>query len=229
MESQINRILNKLEKLRQVDSERILFGADTHKYLLKPTLTNQQVKEFELENKVELPMEYVLFLTKIGDGGAGPFYGVNTLEGSRIVYYADSKESNPIYFNLSKPFPHTDEWNVAEELEDYYDKIEDAFNQGNEELEQKLLDEKLELISGEEHDYGRLYISDFGCGIVISLIVSGAETGNMWTDNRTHDAGLYPADELGNKDRITFLNWYELWLDNSIDEIKTINNGINEF
>ena len=50
--------------------------------------------------------------------------------------------------------------------------------------------------------------------------MNGQEKGNMWTDDRTNDAGLYPTIELGNKGKITFLDWYELWLDNSLEEIQ---------
>jgi hypothetical protein len=101
-----------------------------------------------------------------------------------------------------------------------YDKMESASEAGDIELEEKLFDEKWELISGEEHDYGRLNVTDYGYGIVISLIVNGEESGNMWTDNRTHDGGIYPSTELGNTDKVSFLNWYELWLDDSIQKIR---------
>jgi hypothetical protein len=47
----------------------------------------------------------------------------------------------------------------------------------------------------------------------------------MWTDDRGSDNGIYPSHELGNKSKVTFLNWYELWLDQSLDEIKS--KGIN--
>ncbi|WP_286375979.1 hypothetical protein [Acinetobacter sp. R933-2] len=40
----------------------------------------------------------------------------------------------------------------------------------------------------------------------------------MWTDDRANDGGIYPSQELGNRERITFLNWYERWLDQSLHE-----------
>jgi hypothetical protein len=97
-------------------------------------------------------------------------------------------------------------------------KIEAAFEAGDEELEEQLFNQKWELIGGEEHDYGRLYTADFGCGVMISLVVNGSEKGYMWTDDRTNDAGLYPSTELGNKEKLTFLDWYELWLEQSLEK-----------
>ncbi|KFF02807.1 SMI1/KNR4 family protein [Chryseobacterium luteum] len=221
MIEQLDRIKNKLEQLKRFDKDLKLFGADTHEYLLNPILTSEQVTQFETDHKIDLPKDYVSFLTTIGNGGAGPFYGVNTLGDSRIIYFDNKEKGNHQYFDLSKAFPHIESWNVENELQELYEKIEKANEAGNEELEEELFKQKWEIIGGEEHDFGRLNTTDYGCGVTISLIVNGQEKGNMWTDDRTNDAGLYPTIELGNKGRITFLNWYELWLDNSLKEIQS--------
>jgi hypothetical protein len=221
MNEQISRIKSKLKQLQHLDSGLNLFGADTHKYLLNPVLTINEVKKFEADNKVELPIDYVEYLTTIGNGGAGPFYGVHTLEQSRINFLDHTEKLDHKYFDLSKPFPHNESWNVEAELEELYEKIEEASESGNTVLEEELFESKWELIGADEHDFGRLYTTDFGCGVQISLIVNGTEKGNMWTDDRTNDAGLYPTTELGNTERITFLDWYELWLDQSLDKIQS--------
>lgn len=213
---QIERIKNKIDLLRVNDSKRKVFGAETHKYLFNPVLKLEKIRKFEIEYAVKLPIEYVIFLTKIGNGGAGPFYGIKTLNESRFAFFDNSRKANHQYFDLSKAFPHTEKWNVETELEELYQKIEEASEAGNDELEEQLSEQKWELIGGAEHDYGRLNITDYGCGIKISLIVNGHEKGNMWIDDRTHDGGIYPTTELGNKGKIGFLDWYELWLDNSL-------------
>jgi hypothetical protein len=109
MNEQLKRIKDKLKELQQLDFGFKLFGADTHKYILNPALTIEEVKKFEADNKVELPVEY---LTTIGNGGAGPFYGVHTLEESSINFFDNTEKLNHKYFDLSKPFPHTESWNV---------------------------------------------------------------------------------------------------------------------
>lgn len=222
MHKQINRIKHKLEQLKNLDVDFKLFGANKHKYLLNPVLTIAQLKQFEKTNKVELPKEYVLFLTMIGDGGAGPFYGVHDLQYSRIDFFDNTEKANHQYFDLSKPFPHTENWNVEEALEELYDQIEKANEAGDDVLEESLFEKKWVLIGEAHHDYGRLNTTHFGCGVQISLIVNGQEKGNMWTDDRANDSGIYPTIELGNKDKITFLDWYELWLDNSLLEIQNL-------
>ena len=197
MKAQLARIQHKLQLLRSLDPDLKLFGAETHKYQLHPTLTTAQVAQFEEAHQVSLPEDYVAFLLHLGDGGAGPFYGMHRLEESRINFWDNSGKGNHTYFNLSKPFPHRQSWNAEAALEALYAEIEVAYEAGNTELETALLEKKWILIGGEEHDFGRLNIADFGCGVWLSLIVSGAESGNMWTDDRTNDAGLYPTTEGG--------------------------------
>lgn len=218
MEEQIERIKDKLSQLKEMDSEFKQFGAGNHKYNLNPPLTLDEIKQFEAEYQISLPEEYIAFLTIIGDGGAGPFYGVNTLVDSRIMYFDNSEKAQHSYFELSKPFPYTKSWNVEKELAALDEQIDQAYEDGNEVLEEQLLAEKSALTDLPQNDYGRLNISDYGCGITISLIIKGKEKGNMWTDDRVNDGGIYPSIALGNTGKISLLNWYELWLDNTIKE-----------
>lgn len=218
MNEQIERIKRKLKHLKDIDPEFEQFGAEHHKYKLNPPLNAEQVTEFESANQIRLPEEYVMFLTTLGDGGAGPFYGVNTLKDSLIMYFDHSEKAQHSYFDLSRPFPYTERWQVDEEIAALYEKIEIAAENGDEDLEEELLEEKLALIDLPENDYGRLNTSDYGCGITISLIVNGQEKGNMWTDDRVNDGGIYPSIELNNTEKLSFLDWYELWLDNSIKD-----------
>ena len=118
-------------------------------------MTSDQIARFERDYKVDLPKEYVAFLTTIGNGGAGPFYGINTLENSRINIFDNTEDANHQYFDLSKAFPHTESWNVETQLQELYEKIEQANEAGDEELEEELFEQKWEIINGEEHDFGR--------------------------------------------------------------------------
>lgn len=77
-----------METLQERDRTYRVFGSGGewggHYYRFGPTLTNRQLVDFERRHGVELPRDYRLFLSLIGDGGAGPFYGVVSLaEASR--------------------------------------------------------------------------------------------------------------------------------------------------
>lgn len=217
---QIKRIKDKISQLEDLDQDLEVFGADTHEYTLNPVLGEKEVSKFEQEHKVTLPKDYVAFITQIGNGGVGPFYGLQTLAEASINEEEMLVMGNSTSALLQKPFPHTTTWNPLEQLGALDDKIADAYDKGDEELEEELYEERLEIIGGEEHDYGRLNLCDYGCGITLFLVVTGEQKGIMWTDDRMNDGGLYPSIELENTASLSFLDWYELWLDNSIAEFE---------
>ena len=53
-----------------------VFGADFHGFRMSPTLSNDEVIAFEGKHSIQLPKDFREFITLIGNGGAGPFYGV---------------------------------------------------------------------------------------------------------------------------------------------------------
>ena len=68
---------------------------------------------------------------------------------------------------------------------------------------------------------GTIAISNYGCGIKILLVVNGIENGNIWVDDRMNGTGISPFDYFGNTAKITFLDWYEIWLEQSLEKVKT--------
>jgi len=88
---------------------------------------------------------------------------------------------------LRTPFPYTDAYHPFED--------EDEEDEG----------ERSDLYPTA----GTLVLCHEGCGILHLLVVAGPSRGQMWVDNRCNDQGLYP---LG----VTFLDWYERWLDNTL-------------
>lgn len=55
------------------------------------------------------------------------------------------------------------------------------------------------------------------------LVVNGEEKGNMWIDKTEMDGGLEPVKSADGKARVTFLEWFEEWLDESIRSLKPEN------
>lgn len=205
MNEQLIRIQSKIEQLRQLDKNLTLFGSNRHKYNLNPKLSEDTLLNFEKTHNITLPEDYKEFLTKIGNGGVGPAYGLEIFENG-LFDDLDYKRPNSL-LNPSKPFPHTKPWN-----EEFVSTVNEEDNE--EEYERQYFEFNKNLMNGV------LAISNFGCGISLNLVVNGEEYGNIWTDDRGNDGGIYPSNELGNKGRIKFLNWYELWLNNSLNEIK---------
>jgi hypothetical protein len=215
MENQIERIKNKLANLKQLDSDKMLFGASTHKYLLNSTLADNEIHDFELRHTIQLPQDYILFLTKIGNGGAGPFYGLEPLKNGLFndLDYPDTED----LLNPSKPFPYIEPWNITftHTIAEHGDQEE--FDKEFEEFSNQYFDSNI--------INGALNICNFGCAVTILLVVNGPERGFIWTDDRASDKGIYPYKKNGKSNKISFLDWYECWLDDSISEIKNLNNG----
>jgi hypothetical protein len=207
--TQINRIKEKLNLLKKRDTALSIFGASKHKYLLNRPLSPGKIKSFEINNGIKLPAEYAQFLTQIGNGGAGPFYGLEPLENS-LFQDLDYKRPDSL-LNPSRPFLHTDAWNMNFEATVDEDENEEAYNRQFEAFQEKYFD--------PQYMNGAIGICNFGCAVSLNLIVNGNEYGNIWTDDRSSDYGIHPSKELGNDDRITFLNWYETWLDNSLSQL----------
>ncbi|MCO6459496.1 MAG: SMI1/KNR4 family protein [Pirellulaceae bacterium] len=74
----------KLARARAIDRHCLLFGAAQHRYLLNPPLSEADVHRFEQQHGVQLPQQYREFVLTVGDGGAGPGYGLSRLSGCWI-------------------------------------------------------------------------------------------------------------------------------------------------
>lgn len=55
------------------------FGAESHGWKVRKRLSAGKLAAFEAEHGVTLPADYRRFLVEIGNGGAGPYYGVPKL------------------------------------------------------------------------------------------------------------------------------------------------------
>ena len=68
-----------IAKLTKLDCRRVAFGAGRYNYRFPAPLSIAQVEAFERRYAVVLPLAYRRFLTELGNGGPGPYYGVTPL------------------------------------------------------------------------------------------------------------------------------------------------------
>ena len=209
MKEQIERIKTKIDRLKQLDKNFEVFGSEKHKYLFNSTKSEKELINFEKSNNVKLPIEYKEFLMKIGNGGAGPYYGLEPIENGLFadLDYKDKSDLN----DLSKPFPHTEHWNLD-------------FGEVSDENEDEYFEQKDKEYYQNKWANGLLRVSNFGCGVSMNLVVNGKEYGNLWVDDRCNEQGIYPNPYIENRARITFLDWYENWIDSELKEKTTGNN-----
>ena len=156
-----------------------------------------------------ITFEYKEFISKIGNGGCGPAYGLYPLSSWNVELDINEPDF------LSTDFPYTESWKATKTFEeegDYFDTPE------FQEWEREIFSNK--------HITGSLRICHYGCAIYYLLIVSGKEAGNIWVDDRASDNGIYPATSKSSKEKQTFFQWYDEWLNESIDQL--INQHISE-
>jgi hypothetical protein len=205
MYEQIVRIKQKLSLLRSRDKGFEIFGASTHRYELKSILTEEKLTVFEEKYNIKLPPDYRHFLLHVGNGGAGPYYGLVSLEDG-LYHDLDYRDKDRLV-DPSKPFLFEEAWNMdlgdMEEDEDGYAKKEEEYYD-------------------EKWANGLLRLSNFGCGVSMNLVVNGGQCGIVWVDDRCNDGGIYPDHYFENTERIGFLTWYELWLDQSLNKIGVV-------
>jgi hypothetical protein len=96
-------VVSRLHYLRSADPGLTRFGSAAHRYLLNPPLAEHAVTAFEARHDVSLPDGYRAFLVQVGDGGAGPFYGVFRLDRSDPAA-RDREDLLPGF--LAAAFPH---------------------------------------------------------------------------------------------------------------------------
>src|SRR5918911_3219076 len=93
------RIVDGLRFLRKADRKLTVFGANSHKYKLRPCLDESKIVEFERHYSLSLPEDYRNFLMHVGNGGAGPYCGIHRLDQLHVTYAG-----------FFKPFPFRHQW-----------------------------------------------------------------------------------------------------------------------
>ncbi|MEH1899912.1 MAG: SMI1/KNR4 family protein [Nostoc sp.] len=220
----MNKVLQLKKKLTQLailDATFEVFGSETHQYQFKPCLSDKDIQVFESRYNITLASEYRNFLLEVGNGGAGPGYGLSGLSGVENEDIIPEKLYQENYEILSKPFLLTEAWNDL----DLIVKNNTGFiANGDAYFDDKFIQ-------------GSLTITNYGCGIYAMLVITGEQSGKIWIDDRTNDNGIYPAsltfchafhdinpdDFYPDRDEeqpLSFYDWYEDWLNRSLEQIR---------
>ncbi len=208
-------VLQKLAELDRRDGRRRIFGASHHQYRLNPPLSLVVIEAFERRHGVSLPEGYRLFLTRIGNGGAGPYYGV-------LPFGKDDDdrdwEDGGLVGDPSKPFQHTTAWNLPDT---FWDGQPDWGADAPVEEQDRLMeawDQELEARYWNPTIIdGAIPICHIGCALRQWLVIHGEQGGFVWDDFRADYRGLAPVHDV-HGEPVTFDTWYSGWLDESLRE-----------
>lgn len=202
-------IKGKLLELKEKDKGMTVFGSGDdmffhypgHHYELNPVLTEDQIVAVEMKLGIQLPQEYREFLKVVGDGGAGPEWGL---------------------FALGKSYPNDD---FLKEYPNFCSMVcsyGDAYANG---IKEHHLDKgEADYMEPVEPFGGYIKLSDYGHGMCAYMVVGGdQQIGKIWFLNEEGEAGprIAPATQNipGRDWQVSFLDWYENWLDDSLDSV----------
>lgn len=208
-------ILDKLRELDRRDSAREYFGAKVHQYKLRPVAIERDITELESKHGLRVPSEYREFVIEVGNGGAGPKYGLYPLG-----YEHDLRSLAPWDLeglgDLSRPFPHEEAWNLPSEFwAQQPDPPEDMPAEEEDKLMEQWDAKIIEQYWLPSLVDGAIPISDLGCALSHILVVTGQGAGTVWEDLRADYEGIRPLfDSDGSP--LTFGRWYMSWLDQGL-------------
>ena len=161
---QIEGIQTKLDQLRRLDPQgSILFGAAGNQYKLKHLAREELLQQFEEKFQLTLPKGYREFLLHVGNGGAGPYYGLYQLEVTRFKWQKPQPGKVSVArFSSASEYSARRWGKTAEGAEiEEVSAADAAFYAG---LQQKALK-----------------ICTPGCQMETLLVVEGPKRGQMWT------------------------------------------------
>jgi hypothetical protein len=183
------------------------FGSEEHGFRMNPVLSATEVAAFERDHKILLPSEYRQFIIELGNGGAGPFYGVFPLGVMDDNFDQRSWQENDGFVGmLSTPFPFKEEWN------DLTGRPDEELATENPAEYDKQIEKFYEKYWSSVLVNGAVPISHEGCALRIWLVVTGEQAGKLWKDGRSESSGLKPV-RLADGSAATFSEWYQEWLD----------------
>lgn len=200
----IGLIRKKLARMAELDTGSVV--KEIHGYQLNPPLTEDALVEVEAANGFTVPEQYRRFLLNAGNGGAGPYGGILSLEESlgRWKYTLKTDELKPVLSGECPleadvkardvlPFDvDNHEALIDDEASGYYQKLQDAMVQTARRLQR-----------------GTLAICDYGGGDSFFLVLKGPRIGEVWGDNMDNYGGLFSLE-------VDFDRWYENWLNRTV-------------
>ena len=201
----------RFERLRTAAPE--VFGANGHQFALNAPLVETQVLTFERQHAIRLPPEYRRFLIELGNGGAGPYYGVHPL-GTFDGVSDDVRPWDDFVGSLAEPFAFREPWN------DLVDCPDHALADTDEEEYERRMNAFESRYWHPSVMNGAFPVCHKGCALRIWLVVSGGEAGNVWCDDRADYGGIAPVLTHGGG-RATFGAWYIEWLDEALRAIRS--------
>lgn len=196
-------ICSQLALMSERDPDRQEFGAEDHQYKLNAPVDPVTLARAEELIGGRLPEDYREFLL-LGNGGAGPYYGVLPLEES--LARIEEMYGDLTSLGQDSPLSETvDFGKLCNSPPDWRDHLARA---AADPAYAACYDEQQIVYLSEPWCNGKLPIVDYGCGDYFFLIVRGPMRGTVWYDSLASTSGLFDM-------HTAFMPFYKRWLDDT--------------
>ncbi len=196
-------ILTTLEKARALPGTADWFGVAKHEFKLRPPVPESELVAFESRHGVVLPEDYRQFLLLAGDGGAGPYYGIEPL--AEWDYWCEQESEEPGFLASPSPIEDNDSlkqaWAAVRERDGRMRSGVIKPGAGPSDAWEQYFPDLWDWARGSMH------VCDHGCTYSSRLIISGPARGRIVNVDAQ---GWYPPYFVRD---LNFVDWYERWLD----------------
>lgn len=155
-----------------------LFGAMKHKYALNPPVDKSLVENAEERYGFAFPRDYVEFITEIGDGGAGPDYGIDPF--TEFISESNTMNGYAEAYRKSLAVPFAPRKMLSEEVEEYAITTREYYEEAPEKF---FVNQK----DNDDYDWatdGFYVLGTHGCQWDFALVTAGERRGQVFdTDN----------------------------------------------
>ena len=198
----MNNKLNELSEL--IKNSKNIIEID---YTFLPVAIEDELISFENKFNVKIPSDYRWFLLNISNGikskNDWEFDIINKVD--FVNFWYKEEEYNPsIPFKLDKKILSSDPEDLLEDLNGYPYEYNACYD----------YEEYIYLL--KEATNGIITLFSYGCGTTGFLVVNGNEYGNIWIDDDSSNATVYPEYDIeNNKKRLNFID-HMLWCINGV-------------
>jgi hypothetical protein len=243
MATDLQILRDKLAELAAKDFDCLYFGVETHRYRLAQCLTPDEVTAIERHYAIELPEDYRAFITDLGNGGAGPGYGLERFGFVRSAQEIPTATATGTYREVKRTHHGTlsrqdlidAEGQVVDPMEiAFYTSILGRSGEGQAWPSLAFPCQSLDDEWDEERDdnsAGNWILAEYGCAMSARLVLNGPLRGQVWFD--AANGALIPFSAIANihyadedevlpEDRdvtFSFMRWYEHWLDHALRQV----------
>lgn len=218
----IPRIRAVLDTASRWDMDLVQFACWGHAHLFNPVLPLEELEAWEELTEVTLPEDYRTYLTQLGNGGAGPAYGLYPLSLfsdkttqflRRPCIYSEDQEEK--FQDVVRRFVHwysmDDDWSLYLE---YFPDTPSWKDQRWQNEHRKEWGDELDRLIDENIDFpltehGQHQITNEGCSGDIYIILNGTHRGYVHCSTTDCDPDLaFPEPR-------TFASYRDRWLRNT--------------